>query len=102
MNDLPVACSLSSSELRERRDGLLAALVARAERRHWLDSGLRLAFAGDRDLVALLHRTVEAERQCCRFLRFQVSYEPDLGEVELEVSGPPGTRDFLATTLGLG
>ncbi|HEX2253063.1 MAG TPA: hypothetical protein VHQ65_07340 [Thermoanaerobaculia bacterium] len=96
----PIACSLSESHLRERRDGPLAALVALADQRQWMESGARLRFLSDREVLALLHQVVDAERQCCRFLRFRVTYEPDLGPLELEITGPPGTRDFLETILG--
>jgi hypothetical protein len=101
MSDLPIACSLSQSELRERQDALLATLVARGEQKQWLESGVRLLFSEDRELVSLLHQVIVAERQCCRFLRFRVTYEPDFGPIELEITGPPGTRDFLETTFGL-
>jgi hypothetical protein len=39
---------------------------------------------------------VDAERQCCRFLQFTVTVEPDDGPVTLDLAGPPGTREFLA------
>jgi hypothetical protein len=45
---------------------------------------------------------IDAERQCCRFLRFQLTVEPDLGPMWLEVAGPPGTADFLTDLLGKG
>ncbi len=35
------------------------------------------------------------ERQCCRFLRFAVAAERDGGPISLEVTGPPGTAQFL-------
>ena len=47
----------------------------------------------------LLVATVEAERQCCRFLRFDISVEPDGGPLWLSLSGPLGTRDFLSAPL---
>jgi hypothetical protein len=39
---------------------------------------------------------VEAERQCCRFLRFAIVVEPDGGPIALQLSGPTGTRAFLS------
>lgn len=100
MEPIPIACSLSNSQLRERRDGPLASLSASADQREWIESGARLRFPGDRDVIALLRQVVDAERDCCRFLRFRVTYEPDLGPVELEITGPPGTRAFLEAILG--
>ena len=52
------------------------------------------------EIVAWLHQVVEAERKCCRFLRFRVTFEADLGPIELELTGPPGTRELLETSLG--
>jgi hypothetical protein len=47
----------------------------------------------------LLMRAVDAERQCCRFLRFSITVEPDEGPLFVELTGPPGTREFLAELL---
>jgi hypothetical protein len=38
---------------------------------------------------------IDAERRCCRFLRFQLILEPDAGAFTLEVTGPTGTVAFL-------
>jgi hypothetical protein len=93
---LPVACSLSPDALAARRAGLLRDLVARAESREALPSGLRLRFPAERDTLTTIAAAVDAERQCCRFLRFEIAVEPDGGPIALELSGPPGTSDFLA------
>jgi hypothetical protein len=44
-------------------------------------------------------RSEEAERRCCRFLRFGITVEPDAGPIILELSGPPGTREFVSALL---
>jgi len=48
---------------------------------------------------ALIARAVEAERHCCRFLRFAMTVEPDGGPVRLELTGPAGTRDFVSALI---
>jgi hypothetical protein len=45
-------------------------------------------------MVPTIARVMDAERQCCRFLRFQLTVEPDGGPVLLDLTGPPGTREF--------
>jgi len=40
-------------------------------------------------------QVIDAERRCCPFLRFVVGTEPDGGSITLEVTGPPGTVQFL-------
>jgi hypothetical protein len=67
MPDLPIACALDAAQLKELRGGLLPGLLVGAEQRSTV----------------------------CRFLRFAVVAEPDGGPVFLEVTGPPGTAEFL-------
>lgn len=99
MVDLPIVCTLSPDALRTRREGLLSVLVRQAESREELSDGLRLRFPPTADVLSTIVRTVEAERHCCRFLRFAVTIEPDGGPIFLELSGPPGSREFLAALL---
>ena len=99
MAALPIACTLIPEALRTRREGLLMDLMRRAERRKDLSDGLRLEFAPSRETIALIARVVEAERHCCRFLRFGMTVEPDGGPVFLELTGPAGTREFISALL---
>ena len=95
MRDLPVACTLSADELGARRDGLLPGLIARATDRMTLDDGYRLTFAPAPGLLDSMARAIDAERQCCRFLRFQLVVEQDGAPITLEITGPVGTKEFL-------
>ena len=99
MADLPVACTLSAHALRTRREGLLSDLLGRADEHEELSDGHRLPFASARDTLSLIATTVEAERECCRFLRFQIVVEPDGGPIWLELTGPTGTREFVSALL---
>jgi hypothetical protein len=101
MTDLPIACTLSHEALQARRDGLLTDLLQRAERREFIGEGLRVTFSAGAGTLATLARVVEAERHCCRFLRFVITVDPDGGPVSLELSGPAGTREFIAALLNL-
>ena len=101
MADVPIACTLSPDALKTRRDGLLADLFQRAEHHELTEHGLRVRFSPATDAVATIARVVDAERQCCRFLRFVITVEPDGGPCSLELSGPPGTREFIAGLLDL-
>ena len=99
--DLPVACTLSPAALKARKEDLLNALLNRAEERRDLPDGYRLQFAAEGDVLLAIARTVDAERQCCRFLRFTVTVEPDDGPISLALTGPAGTREFLAAMVAL-
>lgn len=95
MTELPVVCSLTPAALEARRAGLLQALIRRAESHEELSDGHRLRFAGE-DALSLVCRAIESERQCCRFLRFTMTVDPDGGPVVLDLTGPSGTREFLS------
>ena len=82
-----------------RREGLLSDLMRRAEGQEDLSEGLRLRFAAAEDTLTSITRAVETERHCCRFLRFGITVEPYGGPIFLELSGPPGTREFVAALL---
>ncbi len=96
MTHLPVACTLSPEALKARRDNLLAALLQRSAERTERPDGLRLRFIADAQILVDLARTVEAERLCCRFLSFTITVNPDGGPITLDLTGPAGTREFLA------
>ena len=95
-SDLPIACTLTPEELRRGREGLLPGILARAEAHEPIDGGFRYRFKSQTGLLPELAAMMEAERRCCRFFHFQVTAESDEGLVWLEVTGPPGTSEFLA------
>ncbi len=101
MADVPIACTLFPDALKTRRDGLLAELLQRADHHELTEQGLRVRFAPTTAAIATLARVVDAERQCCRFLRFVITVEADGGPVSLELSGPTGTREFIAGLVDL-
>jgi hypothetical protein len=97
--NLPIVCTLTPDALRARREGLLSDLLRRAESQEELPEGLRLRFTPTAETLSTIAHAVEAERHCCRFLRFEITVEPDGGPVFLQLSGPPGTREFFAGLL---
>ena len=101
MSDLPVACTLGPGALAARRLGLLTDLLHLAKTHEEIPGGHRLFFDSSTTTLALITKAVDAERQCCRFLRFQITVEPDGGPVSLELTGPSGTRDFVSALLEL-
>lgn len=101
MPDPPIACTLGPAAIRARREDLLGGLVRDAEERLEVPNGYRIRFASDDDVLRRIASVVAVERQCCRFLRFQITLDPDGGPVWLEFTGPPGAREFLADMLAL-
>jgi len=99
MDSLPVACTLEAEALKARREGLLAKLLRRAEHHEEWPDGHLFRFAADDEIVLLIARAIDAERRCCPFLRFRLTVEPGGGPIELELTGPAGTREFLSAIL---
>lgn len=99
MTELPVACALSERQLTDRRGGLLSDLRRHREEVRWLPDGVALRFPSGPNVLTILGEFIRLETQCCPFLRFQLTVEPGGGPVWLELSGPTGTRDFLAAEL---
>jgi hypothetical protein len=99
MTDLPIVCSLTPAALKARREGLLVDRVRQAQDHQERPDGYRLRFAASEGVLSAIARTVDVERQCCRFLRFTVTVDPDGGPIPLDLTGPSGTREFLSALL---
>ena len=99
MIELPVACTLAAEEMEGRRVDLLDTLAHAALERRELEDGYALRFAPEPGRVPELARVIEQERRCCAFLRFCLTVEPAGGPVWLELTGPAGTKEFLASML---
>jgi hypothetical protein len=94
-SDLPIVCSLTPEALQARQLGLLSELLELAQDRQPLAEGMRLRFPPATATLSAIARAVEAQRHCCRFLRFSITVEPDNGPIVLELTGPRGTGNFL-------
>lgn len=89
------ACKLSPEQLATRRQQLIPGLFQRAAAVSDIPNGLRFRFVNEPGLLSDLSRVVEQEQDCCSFLRFQLTTEPNAGPVTFDVTGPPGTGDML-------
>jgi hypothetical protein len=97
MDELPIVCTLTAPELRERRAGLLLRVRGRLVEARPLAglAGYELSFPGDEATVADVLEMVLLESRCCAFLRFRVTLEPGGRAVTVEISGPPGGAEVL-------
>ena len=95
MEDLPIGCTLTDDALRARKSGLLAQIATLATKRAKLTADYRLEFPATSEALTRITAMIDAERQCCRCLRFTLTVESNLGAIALELSGPEGTREFL-------
>ena len=94
MDDLAIACTLSEDALRVRKESLVR-VAAQSTKTTNVENGFRLEFSAGSDTLTSIIAVINAERKCCRFLRFALTIEPDLGPISLELTGPDGTQGFL-------
>ena len=99
--ELPIACSLTGTELRAREATLLAQFRAAIIKAEELQDGYAFHIPGDGERIRQVAELIVAERECCPFLVFEVSALPNMGPVTVRVSGPVGTKEFLSSLLGL-
>jgi hypothetical protein len=94
--NFPVACSLTSAELQERQERLLKKVRSEVAEIKELENGFAYKFPAGKERITELAQLIDLEHQCCPFLRFQLTVESDDGHLWLEMTGPEGTKDFLA------
>jgi hypothetical protein len=75
---------------------VLPRFAARASKHEETADGCVFTFEPSSDTLKMLAAVIDAERQCCRWLRFAVTVEPDGGPITLALSGPDGAREFLS------
>ncbi len=95
---LPIACSLTDFELQERRRGILRKVRNAVVEIRELDNGYAYCLASEGERLTDIAKLVDLERQCCPFLRFSIIVEEGNGPIWLEMTGPEGTKEFLAAT----
>ena len=88
-----MACSLDSEARKDRRAFFRERLLADALRTIRTKNGLRLIFRNDPAVRREIETLVDLERQCCGFLDFALTEDPD--RLELSITGPPGARAVL-------
>lgn len=96
MTKIPVACTLSDAEMRERERTVLAVFAAHVLGLEERPDGCVLTIASSDEALAAASELIAVERRCCPFLTFALTAEPGGGPVHLSLTGPPGTREFLA------
>jgi hypothetical protein len=92
-----IACSLNQEQL-ELREQDVAALFAQATQTRELPDGYALAFAAGADMAHALLDFVIAERACCPFFTFELTFAAPHGAIWLSLRGPHGVKAMLAET----
>ena len=90
--DLPLACSLSPDQLRERSLEN-EALFAHAQAMEELADGYRYTFPAN--AAAELLAFILAERDCCPFFTFELTFPSPHRAIQLAVRGQDGVKEIL-------
>ena len=99
LDNTPIACSLTTAELRDREARVLAQFRSAVIETEELQNGYAFRLSGDGEWIGLIAELMVAERECCPFLAFEVIALPNKGPVIVRVTGPAGTKEFLKTLL---
>lgn len=94
----PVACSLTSPELRQRLDHLRTTLLADVLSLQEDASGFTFRFENTEAHVDALMEVVRLERQCCPFLHFHIDIAPKPAMLSLRLNGTDEARAFIVST----
>ena len=95
--DLPIACNLTDTQLQERRRDVLDKVRTAVVEVRELHNGYVYCFPSEGKWLIELAQLVNLERQCCPFLHFAITVEPNNGPIRLEMTGPEGTKEFLTS-----
>ncbi len=98
-DDMPIACCLTSAELREREATLLVQFRSAVIETEELQEGYAFRLPGDGEWIGLIAELIAAERECCPFLTFELVAQPNMGPVIVRVTGPAGGKEFVRAIL---
>ena len=94
-NENPVACELTDAALTSRLDELRTAFLPHVKEVRELADGYRLRFAWDVDRIREIGGFIAFESNCCRFAMFRLDVEASKQQLQLQITGPRGTKEFL-------
>ena len=97
--NIPIACSLTTAELRDREAKLLAQFRSAVVEAEELREGYSFRRPNDGNWIMLVAKLIVAERECCPFLTFELAALPNKGPLMVRVIGPPGAKEFVKTVL---
>ena len=99
LDKMPIACSLSAAELRNRQSTLLAQFRSAVIDSEEVEEGYAFRLSSDSESLRLVAEVIRAERECCPFLTFELAVLPNMGLVTLRVIGRAGQKQFLKDLL---
>jgi hypothetical protein len=101
VTDRPASCQLSTAAFGERVAEGDALFAERLQVRE-MEDGYAFRFPGDDDLASRLAAFVAAERRCCSFLAFELTFAAERGPIWLAMRGSPEVKALVASWVELG
>ena len=97
----PLTCSLTTPELRKRKETVLRQLRTGMRHKKEVADGYLFTFSGDDASMEQLNEFIRTERECCSFFTFGLTVKGDKSEIILSLTGPEGSKDFIRDELQL-
>lgn len=98
---MEMSCKLTTPELRERKETVIASLKQQVIEKKELQNGFAFKFPGTDKVLDELTEFIKTERACCDFFTFVISVSGDKSEAWLELTGADGVKEFMISELGL-
>ena len=96
--DAALACSLSAAELQVRSE-VNESLFAHAQGVQELPDGYRFAFLAEADTGRNLMQFILAERACCPFFTFELTFPSPHQAIYLTVRGGEGVKEIVRASV---
>ena len=96
-----LACKLTTPEFQKRKATIIAGLRSRLTGTEEITNGFNFAMAATDEAIEAVSHFVKTERQCCEFFSYRVSIPSGSPNLHLELTGPPGAKEFIRNELGL-
>jgi hypothetical protein len=94
--DIPIACTLTDTEMRERRRTLLDAFRNAVLETTPVPLGYAFRLEPTSEALTQLLHLIDLERQCCPFLTFKIIVGAGNQPFTLEITGPPEAQVMIA------
>src|SRR5690242_2750993 len=92
---IPILCTLSPEQVAQRREHVIKQLFQKTLERRELQDGFEFVFPSSEAVLAEVVEFVAFERKCCRFLSFEVAFEPEEGPIHLRLLGCQDAKDVI-------
>lgn len=100
MTEGELCCTFNQPQDIAHRGALIKALFQSVLERHELEHGFAFRLNGDAATERKVFEFVAMERDCCRFLSFQINLAAERRPIWLKVEGPNGVKEFARAELG--